>query len=82
MVRNLSTAQSFYEVDKLLDQMMYEIDRQQNPQQEPSLLEMVETALNSLDRASKWSFKGYFLMIEASRIDHAGHANDPVGVST
>lgn len=82
MVRNLSTAQSFYEVDKLLDQMMYEIDRQQDPQQEPSLLEMVETALNSLDRASKWSFKGYFLMIEASRIDHAGHANDPVGVST
>ena len=60
---------------------MYEIDRQQNPQQEPSLLEMVETALTSLDRASKWSFKGYFLMIEASRIDHAGHANDPVGVS-
>ncbi|KAF3037072.1 hypothetical protein E8E12_003424 [Didymella heteroderae] len=61
------------------DQMMYEVDRQQNPQQEPSLLEMVETALNSLDRATKWGFKGYFLMIEASRIDHAGHANDPVG---
>lgn len=43
--------------------MMYEIDRQQNPQQEPSLLEMVETALNSLDQATKWGFKGYFLMI-------------------
>ncbi|OSS47025.1 hypothetical protein B5807_09892 [Epicoccum nigrum] len=61
------------------DQMMYEIDRKQNPQQEPSLLEMVETALTSLDRATKWSFKGFFLMIEASRIDHAGHSNDPVG---
>ncbi|KAJ4371796.1 hypothetical protein N0V86_008350 [Didymella sp. IMI 355093] len=59
--------------------MMYEIDRQQNPQQEPSLLEMVETALNSLDRATKWGFKGYFLLVESSSIDHAGHANDPVG---
>lgn len=58
------------------DQMMYEIDRSRQPDQEPSLLEMVETALNSLHRATKWSFKGYFLMIEASRIDHAGHAND------
>lgn len=56
---------------------MYEIDRSRQPQKEPSLLEMVETALTSLDRATKWSFKGYFLMIEASRIDHAGHANDP-----
>jgi alkaline phosphatase len=61
----------------LVDQMMYEIDRSRKPEQEPSLLEMVETALNSLDRATKWSWKGYFLMIEASRIDHAGHANDP-----
>ncbi|KAF2735910.1 alkaline phosphatase [Polyplosphaeria fusca] len=57
-------------------QMMYEIDRLRKPEQEPSLLEMVETALNSLDRATKWTRKGYFLMIEASRIDHAGHAND------
>ncbi|KAF6834830.1 alkaline phosphatase [Colletotrichum plurivorum] len=58
-------------------QMMYEIDRSRQPQQEPSLLEMVETALNSLDRATQGAEKGYFLMIEASRIDHAGHANDP-----
>ncbi|CAO2647572.1 Nn.00g084940.m01.CDS01 [Neocucurbitaria sp. VM-36] len=61
------------------DQMMYEIDRKQQPDQEPSLLEMVETALTSLDRATKRSYRGFFLMIEASRIDHAGHANDPVG---
>lgn len=67
-----------YGTDGFSDQMMYEIDRKQVPQQEPSLLEMVETALNSLDRATKWGFKGYFLMIEASRIDHAGHANDAV----
>lgn len=59
--------------------MMYEIDRSRQPEKEPSLLEMVETTLNSLDRATKWTWKGYFLMIEASRIDHAGHANDPAG---
>lgn len=58
------------------DQMMYEIDRSKK-QTEPSLLEMVATALNTLDSATADSEKGYFLMIEASRIDHAGHANDP-----
>ncbi|WQF78423.1 Putative alkaline phosphatase, alkaline-phosphatase-like, core domain superfamily [Colletotrichum destructivum] len=58
-------------------QMMYEIDRSRQPEQEPSLLEMVETALNSLHRATHCKEEGYFLMIEASRIDHAGHANDP-----
>ncbi|KAK2064101.1 alkaline phosphatase [Colletotrichum caudatum] len=58
-------------------QMMYEIDRSRQPEQEPSLLEMVETALNSLHRATHGKEEGYFLMIEASRIDHAGHANDP-----
>ncbi|KAF2714527.1 alkaline phosphatase [Pleomassaria siparia CBS 279.74] len=59
------------------DQLMYEIDRSRVPAKEPSLLQMVETALTSLDRATKSSIKGYFIMIEASRIDHAGHANDP-----
>ncbi|RYP09935.1 hypothetical protein DL764_000977 [Monosporascus ibericus] len=58
------------------DQMMYEIDRVRH-ETEPSLLEMVETALNTLDRATADSQRGYFLMIESSRIDHAGHANDP-----
>jgi alkaline phosphatase len=61
----------------LPDQMMYEIDRSRQPEQEPSLLEMVETALNSLHSATNSTEKGYFLLIEASRIDHAGHANDP-----
>ncbi|TDZ21784.1 Repressible alkaline phosphatase [Colletotrichum orbiculare MAFF 240422] len=59
------------------DQMMYEIDRSRRPEEEPSLLEMVGTALNSLHRATHCKEEGYFLMIEASRIDHAGHANDP-----
>ncbi|KAI1775365.1 alkaline-phosphatase-like protein [Hypoxylon cercidicola] len=59
-------------------QMMYEFDRSRQPEQELSLLDTVETALNSLDRATKWTLNGYFLMIQASRIDHAGHASDPV----
>ncbi|EJT72446.1 hypothetical protein GGTG_09312 [Gaeumannomyces tritici R3-111a-1] len=57
--------------------LMYEVDRARAPEREPSLLEMAETALNALDRATASGSKGYFLMIEASRIDHAGHANDP-----
>lgn len=36
---------------------------------EPSLLEMTETALNILHRATSCKEKGYFIMIEASRID-------------
>lgn len=56
---------------------MYEIDRSRQPEAEPSLLEMVQTAVTALDRATSCKKKGYFLMIEASRIDHAGHASDP-----
>ncbi|ROT35793.1 repressible alkaline phosphatase [Sodiomyces alkalinus F11] len=58
------------------DQMKYEIDRKID-QDEPSLVEMVETAVNALHRATHCKEQGYFLMVEASRIDHAGHANDP-----
>ena len=43
----------------------------------PSLDEMAQTALRALDEATKDSDKGFFLMIEGSRIDHAGHGNDP-----
>jgi len=39
---------------------------------------MAETALKALSDATKNSDKGFFLMIEGSRIDHAGHQNDPV----
>ncbi|KAG4439972.1 hypothetical protein IFR05_004546 [Cadophora sp. M221] len=57
--------------------MSYEIDRQDSL--EPSLLEMTKTALTSLENATKNTKRGYFIMIEASRIDHAGHSNDPIG---
>ncbi|KAE8417899.1 alkaline-phosphatase-like protein [Aspergillus pseudocaelatus] len=56
--------------------MRYEMDRRVI-QDEPSLLEMAETAVNALHRATRRRNKGFFLMIEAARIDHAGHDNDP-----
>lgn len=39
---------------------------------------MTISALNSLHRATHCKDKGYFMLIEASRIDHASHDNDPV----
>lgn len=38
---------------------------------------MTKTALQALSAATKHSDQGFFVMIEGSRIDHAGHANDP-----
>jgi alkaline phosphatase len=55
----------------------YEIDRRNENDVYPSLDEMAQTALKALSAATKDSDKGFFLMIEGSRIDHAGHANDP-----
>ncbi|KAG8723823.1 hypothetical protein FRC12_024423, partial [Ceratobasidium sp. 428] len=57
--------------------LAYEIDR--DPRVEPSLLEMAQTALESLKRVAASTDKGFFIMIEASKIDFAGHANDLVG---
>ncbi|KAF2816168.1 alkaline phosphatase-like protein [Mytilinidion resinicola] len=55
----------------------YEIDRRNEDDVYPSLHEMAETAMKALSEATKNSDKGFFLMIEGSRIDHAGHHNDP-----
>jgi alkaline phosphatase len=55
----------------------YEIDRRNMEHIYPSLDEMARTALRALDAATNDSDKGFFLMIEGSRIDHAGHGNDP-----
>jgi alkaline phosphatase len=53
-----------------MSHMDYEIDR--DAAKQPSLAEMTEKTLEllSLDE------DGYFVMIESSRIDHAGHSND------
>ena len=56
----------------------YEIDRKEKSDEFPSLTEMSTVALNALSAATKDSDKGFFLVIEGSRIDHAGHSNDPV----
>ncbi|KAG8533641.1 uncharacterized protein KY384_001382 [Bacidia gigantensis] len=56
----------------------YEIDRKLQTDKYPSLSEMASVALTALSKATQNSDKGFFLMIEGSRIDHAGHANDPL----
>lgn len=53
----------------------YDIDRESK--QYPSLQEQVKVALTALSKATENSDKGFFLLIEGSRIDHAGHHNDP-----
>lgn len=50
----------------------YQLDR--DPKVYPSLK---EEALLAIDHLHKNSEKGFFLMVEGSRIDHAGHSNDP-----
>jgi alkaline phosphatase len=38
---------------------------------------MTKKALKILEEATRDSNQGFFLMVEGSRIDHAGHDNDP-----
>ena len=53
--------------------MEYEYDRPVDAGKEPSLAEMTGKAIDILNASGK---KGYFLMIEAGRIDHAHHAGN------
>ena len=55
------------------------IDYEQNRNLEtiPSLVEMTNISIELLSRNEK----GFFLMVEGSRIDHAGHANDKVNAA-
>ncbi|KAH7144488.1 alkaline-phosphatase-like protein [Dactylonectria estremocensis] len=55
----------------------FEIDRRNHNDIYPSLSEMAKTALRALEKATEDSDKGFFIMIEGSRIDHAAHYNDP-----
>ncbi len=52
--------------------MQYEADRSNDIAGEPSLTEMTEKAIRILDN----NRKGYFLMVEAGRIDHGHHAGN------
>jgi alkaline phosphatase len=56
----------------------YAIDRQNDRAYKdvPSLVDMFSTALSQLDGAKD----GFVLQVEAGRVDHAGHGNDPGGI--
>ncbi|MFC1694292.1 alkaline phosphatase [Candidatus Latescibacterota bacterium] len=65
------------ETDKLLgifnpDHMNYEFDRLNDVNGEPALWEMTDKALEILSQNKK----GFFLLVEAGRIDHAAHDHD------
>lgn len=55
-------------------EMEYDLDR--NPDEQPSLAEMTEKAIEKLSKNEN----GFFLMVEGSLVDHAAHGNDPVGI--
>ncbi len=54
--------------------MDYDMDR--NPEEQPSLAEMTQTAIGKLSK----NRNGFFLMVEGSKVDWAAHANDPAAV--
>ncbi|MDZ5472206.1 alkaline phosphatase [Bacillus sp. 31A1R] len=56
--------------------MNYNLDKEENNSQEPTLNEMTSKALDVLSKGKK----GFFLMVEGARIDHAAHAADITGV--
>jgi alkaline phosphatase len=49
--------------------MLYELQREASTEKEPSLAEMTVMATSILSKNPK----GFFLMVEGGRIDHAGH---------
>ena len=58
------------------DMTDFEIDRAENEQ--PSLSEMTAKAIDMLSR----NRKGFFLMVEGSKVDYAAHSKDPVELIT
>lgn len=55
--------------------MEFEADRAGDTGGEPSLAEMTEFAISALDRPADTE-EGFFLMVEAGRIDHGHHAGN------
>jgi len=55
--------------------MPYEVDRVNTNNKVPSLAEITDKGIDSLEKYPN----GFFMMIEGGRIDHACHANDPAG---
>jgi alkaline phosphatase len=58
--------------------MQPDIDRQWFAEHEPSLAEMTAKAIELLSQDRK----GFFLMVEGSQVDWAGHNNDPIYMAT
>lgn len=56
--------------------LAYEFDRRELHPEQPSLAEMTQKAIDVLSKNPG----GFFLFIEASKVDWASHVNDPVGV--
>ncbi|WP_321329619.1 alkaline phosphatase [uncultured Ilyobacter sp.] len=56
--------------------MPYEVDRVNSGSKVPSLADMTEKGIEVLSK----NRKGFFMMVEAGRIDHAAHANDAASV--
>lgn len=59
------------------DDMLYDFDRIATHSDQPSLAQMTEKALNVLEETSE---KGFFLLVEGSKVDWAAHQNDPIGI--
>lgn len=58
--------------------MSPDIDRQYFRPTEPSIAEMTEKSIELLSKNDN----GFFLMVEGSQVDWAGHANDPIWMVT
>ncbi|MFD1706842.1 alkaline phosphatase [Siminovitchia sediminis] len=58
------------------EDLAYELDRKVLHPEQPSLAEMTKKALRLLSQ----DHNGFFLFIEGSKVDFAGHKNDPVGM--
>lgn len=73
-----STTNHFIGVFSATSHLAYELDRVKvSPPAQPSLAEMTAKAIDILVNASKaGGDKGFFLMVEGGRIDHALHATN------
>jgi alkaline phosphatase len=62
-----------------IDHLPYTLDQMQDPgltAAVPTLAEMTQAALRALERRRE----GFFLLVEAARVDHAAHANCAAGI--
>jgi alkaline phosphatase len=60
--------------------LAYDIDRERDAPDQPSLADMTEEALERLSATPRGKETGFFLFVEGSKIDWAAHDNDPVGI--